>query len=466
MMAAILSALSRRSAQPALSGVDEAGAATWSISGEELLSAIGAWQAFLRRSSVGPGDRVAIDLERGPALVAAHVAVLAHGACVVPINASLRPDERARVIERADLRAVIDGTQQPGRACAPVVTPPPRQAPALLIFTSGTTGEPKGVPLSLANLDANLAGLAETWQLSTEDRLLHALPAHHVHGLVLGLYGSLRLGMHVVLTPRFEATSCVAALAAQRATVLMGVPTMYHRLARLADVPALPDMRVFISGSAPLAPDDFAAFEARFGHRPLERYGLTETLIVASNPLDAERRPGTVGHPLPGTDIRIAEDGEIEVRSGAVMSGYWRDPSATTRAMRDGYFLTGDLGGHDASGYLVIRGRKKELIIVGGTNVTPGEVERALAGDPEVDELAVAGIPDADRGEVPAAFVVACGASDPGAIEARLRSRADVELASYKRPRVYAFVPALPRNAMGKIDRRALTRSVAEAATS
>jgi malonyl-CoA/methylmalonyl-CoA synthetase len=457
MIERLFDALAGCGSHAACMGVDETGAETWSTSGSELLGDIGAWQACLRRSGVRSGDRVAIDLDRGPALAAAHVAVLAHGACAVPLNPALGADERKRVIERADLRAIIDRTQQPGRHGAPMIAPAPSDAPALLIFTSGTTGEPKGVPLSLANIEANLAALAEAWQLTADDRLLHTLPAHHVHGLVLGLYGSLRLGMPIAIAPRFDAASCVAALWAQRATVLMGVPTMYHRLAQVADVPALPDMRLFISGSAPLSRDDFAAFETRFGHRPLERYGLTETLIVTSNPLRGERRAGTVGHPLEGTRLRIAEDGEIEVRSAAVTYGYWRDPASTARSMRDGYFQTGDLGGFDEAGHLVIRGRKKELIIVGGTNVTPGEVEHALAGDPDVDELAVAGMPDRDRGEVPAAFVVARGGADPRSIEARLRTRADAGLAPYKRPRVYRFLDALPRNAMGKIDRRALT---------
>jgi malonyl-CoA/methylmalonyl-CoA synthetase len=325
-----------------------------------------------------------------------------------------------------------------------------------LIFTSGTTGDPKGVPLTLENLASNLADLEVTWELRAQDRLLHVLPAHHVHGLVLALYGSVRARMTVVLAPRFEPEACLAALASERITVLMGVPTMYHRLARVSAVPALPEMRVFISGSAPLAPDDFALCAQRFGQAPLERYGLSETLIVSSNPLHGERRPGAVGHALPHAEVRLAEDGEIEVRGPSVMAGYWRDESASAGVFRDGFFRTGDLGRRDEAGYLCIAGRKKELIIVGGSNVLPGEVELALAGDPEVEELAAAGVADAERGEVVAAFVVAAPGAEPARIEARLRERADAGLAAYKRPRLYRFLAALPRSTMGKVDRRAL----------
>jgi len=239
---------------------------------------------------------------------------------------------------------------------------------------------------------------------------------------------------------------------------------MYHRmrLAEADDLPAtLPDMRLFVSGSAPLSPGDFAGFAARFGLEPLERYGLTETLIVTSNPLHGARLPGTVGTPLPGTQVRLAGDGEIEVRGPAVMHGYWRDAAASAACFRDGWFRTGDLGEWHASGHLRIAGRLKELIIVGGSNVLPGEVEHALAGVDGVDELAAAGLDDADRGEVVCAFVVASPGADRAGVEAALRARAERELAAYKRPGSYRFVEALPRNAMGKVDRRALSRAPA-----
>jgi malonyl-CoA/methylmalonyl-CoA synthetase len=236
----------------------------------------------------------------------------------------------------------------------------------------------------------------------------------------------------------------------------MAVPTIYHRLAQVPNAPPLPAMRLFVSGSAPLAQEDFAAFRARFDHTPLERYGLSETLILSSNPLRAERRAGTVGHALPGVQLRLAADGEIEARGPAVFAGYWRDLAGSREAFSDDFFRTGDLGEHDEAGYLRICGRKKELILVGGSNVLPGEVEAALGGDPGVDELAAAGLPDRDRGEIVALFVVLHGGTDASLVERRLRERAEARLAPYKRPLRYAFLPGLPRNAMGKIDRRAL----------
>jgi malonyl-CoA/methylmalonyl-CoA synthetase len=217
----------------------------------------------------------------------------------------------------------------------------------------------------------------------------------------------------------------------------------------------LPSMRLFVSGSAPLRASDFRDFEARLGHTPLERYGLTETMIVTTNPLRGERRAGTVGLPLPGTEVRLSLDGEIEVRGPAVMKAYWREPQAPP-ASTDGFFATGDLGQCDERGYLVVVGRKKELILVGGSNVVPGEVERALGAEPGVEEIAAIGLPDADLGEIVAAFVVAREGEEERGLERRLRARAERDLAPYKRPRVYRCVDALPRNQMGKVDRRAL----------
>jgi len=453
----MLEALEADPAADAVCGLDAAGARAWRHSAGELLERAGAWQSHLSRVGVEPGDRVGIDVERGPELLPAHLAVLASGACAVPLNSALTERERSRVLARADLRTLLGPADTPGRRGGGLrLAALDDTRPALLIFTSGTTGEPKGVPLSLANLEANLSALAQTWRLDRADRLLHVLPAHHVHGLVLALYGSARLGIPLLLAPRFEAEPCLRALGCEAASVLMAVPTMYHRLVRAPAAPDLSHMRVFISGSAPLAAQDFRDFAKRFGHAPVERYGLSETLIAASNPLDGERRPGTVGLPLPGTEVRLAADGEIELRGPAVMSGYFRDPVTSAASFDGDFFRTGDLGHHDAAGYLVVAGRKKDLIIVGGSNVLPGEVELVLAEDPGVDEVAVAGLPDADRGEIVAAFVVARAGTDPKRLEGDLRARAEVDLSAYKRPRSYQFMAALPRNAMGKIDRRRL----------
>jgi malonyl-CoA/methylmalonyl-CoA synthetase len=456
----ILDELESQPAREVFTGLDAAGAIAWRQSAAEVLELAARWQARLRRRGVRPGARVAIELPRGPQLFPAHLAVLAAGASVVPLNPALRPVERERVLERAGVQDRLDAGARPAEGPDSsghlALAEPPAGTPALLVFTSGTTGEPKGVPLGEANLEANLAALHAAWGLSSADRILHLLPAHHVHGLVLALYGSARAGIPVVLGERFDAERCLEALASRGITLFMGVPTMYHRMLQAAGRCELPGMRLFVSGSAPLPRSDALEFESRFGQRPLERYGLTETLIVSSNPLRGERRPGTVGFPLDGTQARIDADGEILVRGPAVMAGYWRAPDSARDAFCDGFFRTGDLGSFDAQGYLTIAGRKKELILVGGSNVVPGEVERALAGDPAVDELAVAGLPDPDLGEVVAAFVVARAAGDEPAIEGRLRERADDSLASYKRPRVYRFVSALPRNAMGKLDRKVL----------
>jgi malonyl-CoA/methylmalonyl-CoA synthetase len=456
MIRRILESLEQTGGSEALIGLDDRCEVAWSQSGNEVLRTAGAWQQELRRRGVQAGDRVAIDLPRGPHLLAAHVAVLASGATVVPMNASLPESERKEILEHADVRALVTPGDVPGQRGTVQLTEGRPQAPCLLLFTSGTTGKPKGVPLSRENLEANLAALAEAWGLSREDRLVHVLPCHHVHGLALAFYGSARLGIPIVLLRRFDAACCLEALATQEATVFMGVPTMFRRMTRSRTRRDLPRMRVFISGSAALDPLDFRDFEARFGHRPVERYGLSETMIVSTNPLEGERRPGTVGLPLPDTEVRFAEDGEIEVRGPAVMAAYWRSPELTREALHGGFFRTGDLGHLDDAGYLRITGRKKELIIVGGSNVLPGEVEQGLAGDPGVEELAIAGHPDPDLGEIVAAFVVPRAGQEPEEIESRLRALAAERLAPYKRPRIYRFLAVLPRNVMGKIDRGGL----------
>ncbi len=460
MIERTLAALEAAGEREVLTILDVEGAVAFRRTAREVLAEVGGWQAYLRARGVGPGERVAIDLPRAPELLPAHLAVLACGACVVPLNPALASAERERVLARAEPACVLGADEQPDRAGVVQLAALDLERPALLIFTSGTTGEPKGVPLSLANVEANLEALAATWGLREGDRLLHALPAHHVHGLALALYGSARLAMPIAMLPRFDPSRCLQSLVAHRISVFMGVPTMYHRLVRCPDDVSLASVRVFISGSAPLSPQDFRAFEERFGHTPLERYGLTETMIVASNPLAGERRPGTVGLPLPGTEVRLASDGEIEVRGPAVLSGYWRDPDASATAFRDGFFGTGDLGDHDEVGYLRIAGRKQDLIIVGGSNVLPGEVEFALADEPGVAELAALGLPDADRGEIVAAFVVPDPSADASSLERKLQARAEERLASYKRPRSYHFVSELPRNAMGKVDRLALRSRV------
>jgi malonyl-CoA/methylmalonyl-CoA synthetase len=278
------------------------------------------------------------------------------------------------------------------------------------------------------------------------------------------LYGTLYVGNTAVLLERFDPAVVVQACAAQRISVFMGVPTMYHRMIDVEGNFGLASMRLFTCGSAPLSPETFRRFQERFGHAIVERYGLTETAINTSNPLDGMRKPGSVGLPLPGVEVGVfgpqtrtrladGETGEIWVRGPNVFSGYWNNPEATAAAFCKDWFRTGDLGAFTADGYLSILGRIKELIIVGGTNVTPGEVEIVLEAVAGVAECAVAGLPDPDLGERIAAFIVLRAGENAAALEQRLRARAEQDLAPYKRPRVYRFLDAIPRNTMGKVER-------------
>lgn len=488
--------------------LDPSGAITWRQTRGELLDDAARWMAALCAAGVGPGDRVALSIGKSAGLVAAHLAVLGVGACVVPLNPALSAAETDAVLRQADVALAITNAALLTRAPetrravrgpwwvadgdAPSDTDPlsdvladsrsgtePRAGAAdedaLLLFTSGTTGQPKGVGLTHANLAANLhALLVETWRMTEDDRLLHALPPHHLHGLALGLYGTLFTGGAAVLLERFDPAVVLAGLRTQRISIFMGVPTMYHRMVETEGDFALDSVRLCISGSAPLSVETFRRFEARFGHRIVERYGLTETGINTSNPIGGERRAGTVGTALPGIEVGVfdaadhrplphGQSGEIRVRGPNVFRGYWRNPAATAEAFHDGWFRTGDMGVLDADGYLTINGRMKELIIVGGTNVTPGEVEAALEPETGVREVAVAGVPNADLGETVAAFVVPRAGEDPAALEARLRQRAERDLASYKRPRLYRFLDEIPRNAMGKVERGKLVASGREA---
>jgi malonyl-CoA/methylmalonyl-CoA synthetase len=325
--------------------------------------------------------------------------------------------------------------------------------PALLCYTSGTTGAPKGAVLAHGNLLASAEALRLAWRWGQDDRLVLALPLFHVHGLGVGLHGTLLAGASAVLLPRFEVDAVLDAARDQRATLFFGVPTMYTRLAASPRAAELSRLRLCVSGSAPLPPTVFERLAERAGQRVLERYGMTETVMNVSNPCDGERRPGTVGLPLPGVELRLAggDQGEVLVRGPNVFSGYWGNPSATAEAFdADGWFRTGDLGSFDERGYLRIEGRGKELIITGGYNVHPREVEELLLEHPGVAEVAVVGTPSEEWGEQVTAFVVpADPAAPPGRDE--LLAFAAERLAGFKRPRVVHYVEALPRNALGKV---------------
>lgn len=476
------------------------GQVTWRQTRGALQEEASRWMAALRAAGVKPGDRVALSLGKAAGLVTAHLAVLGVGAGVVPLNPSLTARETEAVLEKAETCLAITHAETVARS--PQITstvrgpwwvvgqeeeppfdtesmkevlaahhpgPEPVQRSdndlALLLFTSGTTGTPKGVGLTHRNIRSNLqALLVDTWEMNENDRLLHALPPHHLHGLGLGLYGTLYVGNAAVLLDRFDPLMALRALASQHITVFMGVPTMYHRMLEVEGHFDLSSVRLLTCGSAPLSVETFRRFQERFGFSLVERYGLTETAINTSNPIHGGQRPGSVGLALPGVEVGVfdpqthrrlesGETGEIWVRGPNVFSGYWRNPEATAEAFVGEWFRTGDLGAFSEDGYLSILGRIKELIIVGGTNVTPGEVEAVLETDAGVAECAVVGLPDPDLGERIAAFIVPRAGEEPTVLEQRLRTKTERELAPYKRPRVYRIVDAIPRNAMGKVER-------------
>jgi malonyl-CoA/methylmalonyl-CoA synthetase len=343
------------------------------------------------------------------------------------------------------------------------------RTPAAIVYTSGTTGRAKGAVLTHGNLAANARTLVEAWRMTAADRYLAVLPLFHVHGLGNGVCSWLASGCRMRLVERFEHDMAETLFEEFRPTLAFGVPTVYVRLLELRDGAARRiggRMRLFVSGSAPLPALVFEAFRAKFGHAILERYGMTETLMTIGNPYDGERRPGTVGRPLPGVDVRIVgpqgrdvapgETGQLLVRGPAVFEGYWRQPEATAAAFVDGWFRTGDLGERSADGYVTLRGRASDLIISGGFNVYPREIEDVLVEQPGVREAAVFGVPDPRRGEVPLACIA--GDADPAALEAACRRL----LASFKVPRSFVRVDSLPRNAMGKVDKGRLREALAK----
>ncbi len=333
---------------------------------------------------------------------------------------------------------------------------------AAIVYTSGTTGRPKGAMLSHANVASNADVLRRAWGFSGDDVLLHALPLFHLHGLFVAINCVLASGSTMVFLPRFDVEQVLEAL--PRCTVMMGVPTYYTRM---LDDPRFEGtdcsrMRLFISGSAPLLASTHEAFRARTGHAILERYGMTETLILTSNPLTGERRPGTVGFPLPGTDLRIVDPddtgaGAIEVRGPSVFAGFWRRPDLdATEFTDDGWFRTGDIGCYDSDRYVSIVGRAKDLVISGGVNIYPKEIELVLDTIDGILESAVIGVPDADFGEAVIAVVVV---ESGVALDAQfVRDAARARLAAFKVPKRIEIVDALPRNALGKVEKAVLRR--------
>ncbi len=420
------------------------------------------------------GDRVLLSAESSGDLVTSHLACLRMGLVVLPTNTAYGTRELAHVIGDARPRAAIVDHPERSAAIAEIDSglpllgpdldlpdgPTPAlecarpESPALICYTSGTTGQPKGAVLSHANCLASAEALRVAWRWSETDRLLLALPLFHMHGLGVGLHGTLSSGGSAVLLRGFRPEEILAAIADFEATLFFGVPTMYHRLAAHSQARALESLRLCVSGSAPLPAALHEEIERVTGQRVLERYGMTETLMLVSNPYAAERRAGSVGFPLPGVELRLQGDPkEIQVRGPNVFAGYWERPEANRASFTDdGWFKTGDLGAIDEDGYLQIVGRAKELIISGGFNVYPREVEDVLREHPAIEDVAVVGEQSAEWGERVVAYAVVHEPIDLEALRATLGDR----LAPYKHPRGLHLVDALPRNALGKVQKHRL----------
>ncbi|MBW2384935.1 MAG: AMP-binding protein [Deltaproteobacteria bacterium] len=428
----------------------------------------------LHASGLRRGDRVLCSAAASPGLVIAHVACLRLGLVVIPTNTAYRREEIMHVVRDArPAAAIVDASacSEAVRAAdasvqvfAPAIDAPTADAPALdetepsapalIGYTSGTTGRPKGAVLSHANLLASVEALRLAWRWSADDRLVLALPLFHMHGLGVGLHGTLHAGASAILLPRFDPDAVFDAIDAHGATLFFGVPTMYRRLVDATRARELARLRLCVSGSAPLPADLHRRFEAATGQRIVERYGMTETAMLVSNPVDGERRPGTVGLPLPGVEVRLAgRPAQIEVRGANVFAGYFERDDATAEAFAEaGWFRTGDLGELDEAGYLVISGRVKELIISGGYNVYPREVEDALRLHPAIEDAAVVGTASEEWGEVVTAYVVASEEIEADG----LRGFLDDHIAAYKHPRRLHRIDALPRNALGKVQKHRL----------
>jgi malonyl-CoA/methylmalonyl-CoA synthetase len=445
----------------------------------------------LARHGVKPGDRVAVQVEKSPNALCLYLACLRVGAVYLPLNTGYTPSELAYFVGDAEARLFVCATKSLEKIAAalPSLTfltldddgeggslireaaTMPSDFPdadvtmsdlASILYTSGTTGRSKGAMLTHGNLVSNAETLKDLWRFTADDVLLHALPIFHIHGLFVASNITLISGASMILLPKFDLDAIFRSMPS--ATVMMGVPTFYTRL--LGD-PRLNagitrNIRLFISGSAPLLADTHREWQAATGHAILERYGMTETNMNTSNPYDGARVPGSVGLPLPGVELRIAskdgavlpqgEIGLIEVRGPNIFKGYWRMPDKTAAEFRpDGFFITGDLGRVDEGGYVHILGRDKDLIISGGFNVYPKEIESLIDELPGVTESAVVGLPHRDFGEGVTACVVA--SSGAGLTEKAVLEALVDRLAKFKHPKRVLFVDELPRNTMGKVQK-------------
>jgi malonyl-CoA/methylmalonyl-CoA synthetase len=413
----------------------------------------------LRARGFVAGDRLCVYLGNRVELIDLYLACVKLGVIFVPINILYREREIAHITADAEPRAIIgegdlaslisDDDRRPEAAID-------GSTPAAIIYTSGTTGTSKGAVLTHDNFAANAVNLIASWAITRDDRFLLALPLFHIHALGNGLHCWLISGCRMRLLERFDHKTAVDEFLDFAPTLFFGVPAMY---VRLLDTPIDAArkigaaMRLFVSGSAPLPVHVFERFRDLFDLTILERYGMTETFMNISNPYDGERRAGTVGVPLSGVSVRV-EDGELLVRGPNVFAGYWRRPDVTAAAFTDdGWFRTGDLASRSDDGYYTLLGRKSDLIISGGFNIYPREIEELLLEQPEIAEAAVVGVADEVRGEVPVAFVVARDGFDAAVIERRCRE----QLASFKVPRRFVVVDSIPRTALGKVQKHLLT---------
>ena len=471
------------------------------ISYGEIDRRSGRMAQLLVELGVQPGDRVLVQVEKSPEAVLLYLGCLRAGAVFLPLNtaytarevdyfmsdaeprvAVCRPQDRASLVPLAEAAGVAHlltlggdggGTLMEhfaGTAESDLVLPRAADDLAAILYTSGTTGRSKGAMLSHANLASNAQVLHDYWGWVPGDVLIHALPIFHVHGLFVALHTALLNGSRMHWLPKFDADAIVQRL--PRATVLMGVPTFYVRLLEHPGLTraAVANMRLFVAGSAPLLPETFNGFAERTGHRILERYGMTEAGMITSNPYDGERLPGTVGFFLPGVSGRVAdadgrelprgEPGVLEIRGPNVFGGYWRMPEKTAEEFRaDGHFITGDVATMAADGRISIVGRAKDLVISGGYNVYPKEIELLIDAIPGVRESAVIGVPHPDFGEAVTAVVVPDGSVDLD--EAVVQAALAGELAKFKQPKRVYFVDELPRNTMGKVQKNQLRQDYA-----
>jgi malonyl-CoA/methylmalonyl-CoA synthetase len=466
------------------------------LSASELHDQVKEVVFYLEERGLILGDRVLMSCQPSVALIVVHLAVLSAGLVVVPVNTAFTGAELSNIAAEASPQLVVlDDPSRFPNCPVNVLTPQrvisesknivhqgnsserPRQRllgrradslraddPALLVFTSGTTGKPKGALLTHGNLLSSAKALVIAWQWTPKDRLVLSLPLFHMHGLGVGVHGTLVAGASAVIVPKFSPDAVLDAARAESGTMLFGVPTMWVRLLDSPRVAEMSNLRLCVSGSAALSPEVWEGLRDRAGQEIVERYGMTETVMNISNPLIGERRPGSVGLVLPGVEVRLDHPGadgvgEILLRGPNVFGGYWNRPDANEEAFtRDGWFRSGDLGRIDADGYVTIVGRSKDLIISGGYNVYPRDVEDILRSHPDVADASVVGEPSLEWGEtVTACIVVRDGHGVSGE---ELLSFCTEHLAGYQRPRRVVFVEEFPRNALGKVVKAELTRTI------